>query len=150
MIAVVQRVDEASVSVDGEVVGKIDRGLAVLLAVHRDDTAADVAWTAAKLVALRLFPNGEKDFDSSVADVGGSILLVSNFTVAARTQKGRRPSFDEAADAQAGLPLFNHIVELLAASGVPLETGRFGAHMTVSMVNDGPVTVLVDSRTSRQ
>ena len=150
MIAVVQRVDEASVGVDGQVVGRIGRGLAVLVAVHRDDTAADVAWTAAKLVALRLFPNGEKDFDSSVADVGGSILLVSNFTVAARTQKGRRPSFDEAADAQAGLPLFNHIVELLAASGVPLETGRFGAHMTVSMVNDGPVTVLVDSRTSRQ
>jgi len=150
VIAVVQRVDEASVGVDGQVVGRIGRGLAVLVAVHRDDTAADVAWTAAKLVALRLFPNGEKDFDSSVADVGGSILLVSNFTVAARTQKGRRPSFDEAADAQAGLPLFNHIVELLAASGVPLETGRFGAHMTVSMVNDGPVTVLVDSRTSRQ
>ena len=150
MIAVVQRVDEASVGVDGQVVGRIGRGLAVLVAVHRDDTAADASWTAAKLVALRLFPNGEKDFDSSVADVGGSILLVSNFTVAARTQKGRRPSFDEAADAQAGLPLFNHIVELLAASGVPLETGRFGAHMTVSMVNDGPVTVLVDSRTSRQ
>ena len=150
MIAVVQRVDEASVSVGGELVGRIGRGLAVLVAVHRDDTRADVAWTAAKLVALRLFPNGEKDFDSSVADVGGSILLVSNFTVAARTQKGRRPSFDEAADAQAGLPLFNHIVELLAASGVPVETGRFGAHMKVSMVNDGPVTVLVDSRTSRQ
>jgi len=150
VIAVVQRVDEASVGVDGQVVGRIGRGLAVLVAVHRDDTAADVAWTAAKLVALRLFPNGEKDFDSSVADVGGSILLVSNFTVAARTQKGRRPSFDEAADAQAGLPLFNHIVELLAASGVPVETGRFGAHMKVSMVNDGPVTVLVDSRTSRQ
>jgi D-tyrosyl-tRNA(Tyr) deacylase len=149
VIAVVQRVDEASVSVDGQVAGKIGRGLAVLVAVHRDDTAADVAWTAAKLVALRLFPNGEKDFDSSAADVGGSVLLVSNFTVAAKTQKGRRPSFDEAADAQSGLPLFNHLAELLAASGVPVETGRFGAHMKVSILNDGPVTVLVDSRASR-
>ena len=149
MIAVVQRVNEASVTVEGEVVGKIGRGLAVLVAVHRTDSAEDVAWTAAKLLALRLFPNGEKDFDAAVAEAGGSLLVVSNFTVAAKTQKGRRPSFDEAADAQAGLPLFNHLVALLAASGIPIETGRFGAHMHVSLVNDGPVTVLVDSRAGR-
>jgi D-tyrosyl-tRNA(Tyr) deacylase len=149
VIAVVQRVNEASVTVDDQVVGAIGRGLAVLVAVHRTDTAADAAWTAAKLLALRLFPDGEKDFDRGVADAGGSVLVVSNFTVAAKTHKGRRPSFDEAADAEAGLPLFNHLVEQLAASGVPVATGRFGAHMHVSLVNDGPVTVLVDSRTGR-
>ena len=149
MIAVVQRVNEASVRVGGEVVGTIGPGLVALVAVHRSDTPDDVAWTAAKLLSLRLFPNGDKDFDLDVAGAGGSVLLVSNFTVAARTQKGRRPSFDDAADAQTGLPLFNHLVELVAASGVRVETGRFGAHMHVSMVNDGPVTVLVDSRAGR-
>ena len=96
----------------------------------------------------RLFPNGDKDFDVGVADAGGSVLLVSNFTVAARTQKGRRPSFDDAADAGTGLPLFESLVSLLSASGIPVQTGRFGAHMHVSLVNDGPVTVIVDSRSS--
>ena len=146
MIAVVQRVSGASVAVDGEVVGRIAHGLVALVAVHRADTAHDVAWTANKLLALRLFRNGDKDFDIGVADAGGSVLLVSNVTVAARTQKGRRPSFDEAADAESGRGLFDQLVNLVSASGVPVETGRFGAHMHVSLVNDGPVTVIVDSR----
>ena len=149
MIAVVQRVNEASVDVGGERVGTIGHGLVALVAVHRTDTADDVEWTASKLLALRLFPNGDKDFDVGVAEAGGSVLLVSNFTVAARTQKGRRPSFDDAADGAAGLPLFQSLVGLLSASGIPVQTGRFGAHMHVSLVNDGPVTVIVDSRNSR-
>ena len=148
MIAVVQRVNEASVDVGGEVVGRIGHGLVALVAVHRTDTMRDVEWTANKLLALRLFPNGDKDFDVGVADAGGSVLLVSNFTVAARTQKGRRPSFDDAADAGTGLPLFDSLVSVLSASGIPVQTGRFGAHMHVSLVNDGPVTVVVDSRSS--
>ena len=146
MIAVVQRVSEASVTVEGEVVGRIGPGLLALVAVHRGDTETDVEWTAAKLLALRLFPSGDKDFDVDVLAAGGSVLLVSNFTVAARTQKGRRPSFDDAADAETGRPLFDELVKRVAASGVPVQTGRFGAHMQVSLVNDGPVTVLVDSR----
>ena len=150
MIAVVQRVNVASVEVEGETVGRIGPGLAALVAVHREDTAEDVAWTAAKLLALRLFQAGDKDFDVSVGEAGGSVLLVSNFTVAARTQKGRRPSFDEAADAATGLPLFEELVKQVAASGVPVATGRCGAHMHVSLVNDGPVTVIVDSRSARQ
>ncbi len=103
MIAVVQRVTSAAVTVEGEVVGRIGVGLAVLLAVHADDTAADVAWTARKLCGLRVFPNGDKGFDRDVLAVGGSILLVSNFTVAAATGKGRRPSFDAAAPPEQGV-----------------------------------------------
>lgn len=150
MIAVVQRVLAAHVSVSGDVVGRIGHGLLALVAVHRTDTADDVSWMSNKLLALRLFPRGDNDFDISVAEAAGSVLLVSNFTVAARTQKGRRPSFDDAADAQAGLPLFNELVKLVAASGVPVQTGTFGAHMQISLVNDGPVTVIVDSRSAMQ
>jgi D-tyrosyl-tRNA(Tyr) deacylase len=146
VIAVVQRVVAADVVVGGDVIGRIGPGLVALVAVHRNDTSDDISWTANKLLALRLFPSGDKDFDISVAEAGGSILLVGNFTVAARTAKGRRPSFDDAADAQAGLPLFDDLVRRVASSGVPVQTGRFGAHMHVSIVNDGPVTVIINSR----
>ena len=145
MIAVVQRVSEASVTVAGEVVGRIGPGLAVLAAVHRTDTPADVAWTANKLAALRIFRNGDKYFDADVRQVSGSILLVSNFTVAADTRGGRRPSFIAAAETERGRELFDQLVEAVRALGVPVETGRFGADMLVSVVNDGPVTVIVDS-----
>ena len=145
MIAVVQRVSEASVSVDGDIVGRIGPGLAVLAAVHRTDGDADVTWTANKLAGLRIFRNGEKYFDADVKQVGGSILLVSNFTVAAETRGGRRPSFIAAAETERGRELFDRLVEAVRALGVPVETGRFGADMLVSIVNDGPVTVIVDS-----
>jgi D-tyrosyl-tRNA(Tyr) deacylase len=145
MIAVVQRVSEGAVTVDGETVGKIGHGLAVLAAVHRADTDADIAWTANKLVGLRIFRNGEKYFDADVRQVGGSILLVSNFTVAANTREGRRPSFIAAAETETGRAMFDKLVAAVRALGVPVETGRFGADMLVSLVNDGPVTVIVDS-----
>jgi D-tyrosyl-tRNA(Tyr) deacylase len=146
MIAVVQRVTEASVVVEGETVGKIGAGLAVLAAVHRTDTDADVAWTANKLAGLRIFRNGDKYFDADVRQVGGSILLVSNFTVAADTRGGRRPSFIAAAETERGRELFDQLVAAVRVLEVPVETGRFGADMLVSIVNDGPVTVIVDSK----
>lgn len=150
MIAVVQRVNEASVLVGPETVGRIGRGLLALVAVCGDDTASDLQWMARKLVGLRLFPAGDKHFDLDVREAGGSILLVSNFTVAAATRQGRRPSFDAAADAEKGGELFAALVEAVRASGVTTETGRFRADMRVSLVNDGPVTVILNSSESRK
>lgn len=147
MIAVVQRVTEASVTVAGEVVGQIGRGLLALVAVHATDSEQDVIWTAGKLVALRVFRSaaGDKHFNLDVRQVNGSILLVSNFTVAAMTRQGRRPSFDPAAPPEKGRELFDALVAAVRAQGVPSETGRFGADMKVSLVNDGPATFILDS-----
>ena len=145
MIAVLQRVTEARVVVDGQVVGHVGTGLVALVAVHATDGPADVAWTAAKLVGLRLFRNGEKHFDLDVKQAGGSVLLVSNFTVAAKTRHGRRPSFDAAAAPEKGRELFDALVGAVRSHGVVVETGTFGADMTVTIVNDGPATVIVDS-----
>jgi D-tyrosyl-tRNA(Tyr) deacylase len=149
MIAVVQRVWEASVTVEARVVGQIGAGLVVLVAIHKTDSAADVTWTANKLSSLRIFRGGGKHFELDVKQSGGSILLVSNFTVAAQTRQGRRPSFDEAADPETGRRLFDQLVEAIRATGVPVQTGEFGADMLVSLANDGPVTVIVDSRAPR-
>lgn len=146
VIAVLQRVTEARVVVDGKVVGEIAGGLLALVAVHSDDADADVAWTAAKIVSLRIFRSGDKHFDVDVKQAGGSVLLVSNFTVAARTRHGRRPSFDDAAPPDKGRQLFDALVAAVRGHGVGVETGVFGADMAVSLVNDGPVTVIIDSR----
>ena len=149
MIAVVQRVSEASVVVDGRAVGQIGAGLLALVAVHKTDAAADVTRTANKLCSLRIFRGGDKHFDLDLKQAGGSVLLVSNFTVAAQTRQGRRPSFDEAADPETGRRLFDQLVEAVRAAGAPVQTGEFGADMLVSLANDGPVTVVVDSRGNR-
>jgi len=145
VLAVVQRVTSASVSVAGEIVGQIDAGLLALVAVVKGDTQSDVDWTARKLVGLRIFRNCDKHFDLDVTQVGGKILLVSNFTVAAATRQGRRPGFDAAADPQTGRLWFDALVQATRATGVPVETGQFGADMQIALVNDGPVTVLLDS-----
>ena len=145
MIAVVQRVTQARVEVGGSVVGRIGLGLVALAAVHATDTPADVAWTAGKLAGLRIFRQGDKHFDIDVKQAGGSVLLVSNFTVAAQTRQGRRPSFDAAAPPEKGRDLFDALVEAVQAHGLNVETGTFGADMTVTIVNDGPATVIVDS-----
>lgn len=149
MIAVVQRVIEAAVRVDDEVVGAIGPGILALVAICGDDTPTDVDWTARKLAGLRIFRNRDKHFDLDVCAAGGSMLLVSNFTVAAATRQGRRPSFEAAADAQKGAGLFAALVDAVRALGVTVETGRFGTDMRVALVNDGPVTVIVDSSQSR-
>jgi D-tyrosyl-tRNA(Tyr) deacylase len=145
VIAVVQRVTEASVTVGGEVVGRIGGGLVVLVAVDDLDELPDVAWTAGKLTGLRVFRSGDKHFDLDVRAAGGSVLLVSNFTVAAETRKGRRPSFDAAAGPEQGRALFDALVVAVRAAGVAVETGRFGADMSVALVNDGPATFIIDS-----
>lgn len=146
MIAVVQRVNGAAVLVGDEVVAAAGVGLLALVAVHATDGPDDVAWLARKLPVLRVFRNADKHFDSDVRQVGGSILLVSNFTVAADARRGRRPSFDAAAPPEQGRALYEALVEAVRNEGVPVATGQFGADMQVSLVNDGPATFVLDSR----
>lgn len=146
MIAVVQRVTEANVVVNGATVGEIGHGLLALVSVVVDDTADDVQWVAGKLATLRIFRNGEKHFDLDVTQVEGSVLLVSNFTVAGKTKQGRRPSFDGAAKPERGRELFDELVGAVRKLGISVATGEFGADMKVSLVNDGPATFLINSK----
>jgi D-tyrosyl-tRNA(Tyr) deacylase len=146
MIAVVQRVSEARVVVAGEVVGEIGVGLMVLAAVQRGDTREHLEWVARKLVGLRVFRNGEKHFDLDVTQVGGGVLLVSQFTLAADTRQGRRPSLSGAEEPRVAEGMFEAFVGIVRQQGVRVETGRFGADMKVSLVNEGPATFLLNSR----
>jgi D-tyrosyl-tRNA(Tyr) deacylase len=148
MRAVIQRVREASVDVDGERVGHIGRGLVVLVGVSINDGPRQADWMADKLLGLRVFENDEGKFDASVVDVGGAVLVVSQFTLYGDTRKGRRPSFTTAAPGAQAEPLYDRVVAAIAARGVAVSAGRFGAHMAVSLVNDGPVTLLLDSEGS--
>jgi D-tyrosyl-tRNA(Tyr) deacylase len=145
MRAVIQRVREASVDVDGERISHIGRGLLVLIGVALQDGPRQIDWLVEKLLGLRVFENAAGKFDASVVEVGGAVLVVSQFTLYADTRKGRRPSFSNAAPAQVAEPLYQRIVDAIAARGIPVGAGRFGAHMAVSLVNDGPVTIVLDS-----
>ncbi|MEO8288223.1 MAG: D-aminoacyl-tRNA deacylase [Chloroflexota bacterium] len=146
MRAVIQRVQHASVVVDGEVVGKIGPGLLVLLGVGKDDTEEDARFLSGKVANMRIFSDADGKFNLGLSDVGGSVLLVSQFTLYADTRKGRRPSFTDAAAPDVAERLVLRCAELFHAAGIPVEMGRFGAHMEVSLLNDGPVTILIDSR----
>jgi len=153
MRAVVQRVASAAVAVaddDGErEVGRIGHGLLVLIGVDRDDGPGDVQYIAGKIRDLRVFEDqgdGGRPFDRSVGEVGGSVLLVSQFTLAADCRKGRRPSFDGAAPPEIARPLYEDIVGALRGAGLRVETGQFQATMRVSLINEGPVTLLLDSK----
>jgi D-aminoacyl-tRNA deacylase len=147
MRAVIQRVTSARVRVGDRVTGAIDRGLLVLLGIGRDDTQADVGYLAGKIRDMRVFEgDAGKPMDRSVAEIGGSVLVVSQFTLYADMRKGRRPSFDEAAPPIAARQLYEALVRELRAANVPVFTGEFQAMMHVELVNDGPVTVLVDSK----
>ena len=145
MRAVIQRVSSASVSIDGEVVSRIQMGLVVLVAVGRDDSDADADYIVEKTVRLRVFPDAEGRFDRSVEDVGGSLLVVSQFTLYGDVRRGRRPSFTEAAPPDEAVARFADVVERFRATGVPVETGQFQAMMDVALVNNGPVTLVLDS-----
>jgi D-tyrosyl-tRNA(Tyr) deacylase len=145
MRAVLQRVTRARVLVDGEEVGAIGPGLLVLLGVTHADTAGHAHWLAGKVVNVRLFRDAEDKMNLGVADIGGSVLVVSQFTLYGDAQKGRRPSFIDAARPEQAEPLYETFVNEIRAQGVPVATGRFGAMMQVELVNDGPVTLILDS-----
>ena len=147
MKAVIQRVQHASVVVDGDTVGQIGPGLLVLLGVGRDDTDEDVRFIARKVAEMRIFSDAEGKFNLALSDIGGSILLVSQFTLYADTRKGRRPSFTGAAAPEVAEALVERCAQLWREAGITVETGRFGAHMDVSLLNDGPVTIILDTRT---
>ena len=147
MRIVIQRVSEASVTVDGECIASIGHGLLVLVGVENGDTEQDAAWLAAKTAALRIFDDENGVMNRSVVDVDGSLLAVSQFTLTASTRKGNRPSYIRAAGHGLAVPLYERYCALLAeAAGRPVQKGRFGAMMDVRLTNDGPVTIMIDSR----
>lgn len=145
MRAVVQRVLEAEVKINGQSVGQVGKGLLVYLSVGTTDTEEDAVWIAEKLVNMRIFQDEAGKMNRSILDVGGSILLVSNFTLHGDCRKGRRPGFDVAAEPQLAQELYERVIELIAQQGIAVEKGVFGKYMQVSSVNDGPVTFLLDS-----
>ncbi len=148
MRVVIQRVSEAAVRIAGETTGEIGPGLMVLAGFEdADDEQEDLAWIAKKLVKLRVFPDDDGVMNRSVEESGGEILVVSQFTLHADTKKGNRPSYRRAAGAESGEALYERFVQILADTfGKPIPTGRFGADMQVSLINDGPVTIIIDSK----
>ncbi|HAV77484.1 MAG TPA: D-tyrosyl-tRNA(Tyr) deacylase [Anaerolineae bacterium] len=144
MRALVQRVSKASVTIDGKVISQIEKGLVVLLGVGHDDGEEQSAFLADKIANLRIFEDEQGKTNLSILDVKGEAIVVSQFTLYANTQKGRRPSFIEAALPDAAEPLVDRFVELLRGHGVPTQTGKFGAHMEVEIHNDGPVTIWLE------
>ncbi|HYK52659.1 MAG TPA: D-aminoacyl-tRNA deacylase [Candidatus Eremiobacteraceae bacterium] len=146
MRAVIQRVSSARVEVAGETVGSIGTGFLVLVGVARDDVDDDARVTASKISGLRVFNDDEGAMNRSLAEVGGAVLAVSQFTLYGDVRKGRRPSFIDAAPGESAQPLFDRVVELLRRDGITVETGVFGASMRVELANEGPVTILIDSR----
>ena len=145
MRAVIQRVLQAEVKVNDQQVGKINKGLLVYLSIGKEDTANDSQFMADKLVNLRIFADEAGKMNRSVLDVGGAILLVSNFTLHGDCRKGRRPGFDAAAELASAQQLYEKVIELIAEQGVAVEKGAFGEYMHISSINDGPVTFLLDS-----
>ena len=146
MRCVIQKVTHASVTVDGEVVGKIADGFMVLVGAQEGDTEADARYCAEKISGLRVFEDENDKMNLSLADVGGGVLLVSQFTLLADARHGRRPDFIQAARPEIAEPLCETVKALIEGKGIRVETGRFRTHMRVSLVNDGPVTILLDSR----
>ena len=146
MKALLQRVTGASVSVAGEVVGRIERGLVVFVGVAQGDTEKDIQYLVPKIVSLRIFADREEKFNLSALDIKGELLLVSQFTLLADTRKGRRPSFTDAAPPAQAEELFQRFVEEVKVTGLKVETGRFQQYMQVEIHNDGPVTIMLDSK----
>jgi D-tyrosyl-tRNA(Tyr) deacylase len=144
--ACIQRVSRASVTVDGQIVGRIERGFVVLVAVAATDTPRDAEWVAQKIVDLRIFPDDEGKMNRSLSDIRGAVLVISQFTLMGDCRKGRRPSFVAAADPVLGERLYESVVDHLRRAGVLVATGVFQQHMDVELVNDGPVTILLDSQ----
>lgn len=148
MRVVVQRVTRAKVTVEGEIVGEIDMGYLALVGVETGDTDDDMRYGVEKLIGLRVFEDSEGKMNRSVSDIGGSILLVSQFTLLGDARHGRRPSFSNAARPEVAAPMIDRMADAIAGRGIPVAKGVFGADMQVELVNDGPVTILLDSKKS--
>lgn len=146
MRVVIQRVKSSQVSVNGEIIGKIDRGVNLLVGIASNDTQAELDWMTKKCLNLRLFPDQDNDgkWKKSIADINGEILVVSQFTLYGDCRKGKKPSFSDSASGEMAENLYNQFVEKLKASGLKVETGKFGAMMNVTIENDGPVTFLLE------
>lgn len=147
MRAVIQRVTESRVLIAGAVQGAINAGLLVLLGVEEADTAEDIEWLSGKIVRMRVFQDAEGLMNRSVQEIGGEVLVVSQFTLFASTKKGNRPSYSRAARPETAIPLYEQFLRRLEQDfGKPIQTGQFGADMRVSLINDGPVTIVIDSK----
>jgi D-tyrosyl-tRNA(Tyr) deacylase len=147
MRVVIQRVSEAKVTIGGVIKGAIGKGLLILLAVEEADSAEDIEWLSGKIVRLRIFDDEAGVMNRSVQDIQGEILLVSQFTLFASTQKGNRPSYSRSARPELAIPLYEKFIQRLQQDfGKPVQTGEFGAQMLVSLINDGPVTIIIDSK----
>ena len=147
MRIVIQRVSRASVTIDSVVKSRIEKGLLVLLAVEEADTLDDIEWLSGKMVRLRIFPDEQGVMNRSVLEAGGEVLLVSQFTLYASTRKGNRPSYSRSAPPATAIPLYQAFIQKLSEDlGKPVQTGEFGADMQVDLVNDGPVTIIIDSK----
>jgi D-tyrosyl-tRNA(Tyr) deacylase len=147
MRIVVQRVSEASVRIDNEIVGQIDAGMMVLLGIEEADDQSDADWIIQKIVGLRIFNDEEGKMNKSIAEINGRFLVVSQFTLHASTKKGNRPSYIRAARPEEAIPLYEYVIHQLGTvTATKIETGKFGADMKVSLTNDGPVTVIIDSK----
>ncbi len=147
MIAVIQRVSEATVTIDGMAKSKIENGLLVLLGIEEVDNEEDIAWLANKIVNLRIFNDTDGVMNRSVQDEGGDIIVVSQFTLHASTKKGNRPSYSKAAKPDIAVPLYEKFVDIISqVLGKPVQTGKFGADMKVRLLNDGPVTIVIDTK----
>jgi D-tyrosyl-tRNA(Tyr) deacylase len=147
MIAVIQRALDASVEIDQQIKAKINQGLVVLLGIEESDETEDIAWLASKIVNLRIFNDSQGVMNLSIKDQVGDIILVSQFTLHASTKKGNRPSYIKAAKPDVAIPIYEKfIVEMTAQLGKPIQTGEFGADMKVRLINDGPVTIIIDTK----
>ena len=147
MRAVIQRVSEASVTVEGAIIGQIQQGLMVLVGIVNEDDNADIEWLSNKIIHMRIFDDENGVMNKSLIEVGGAILLVSQFTLHAATKKGNRPSYIAAAKPEVSIPLYEAMIQQLQKDlGAPIQTGKFGADMKVALINDGPVTIIIDSK----
>ncbi|MCS6832573.1 MAG: D-aminoacyl-tRNA deacylase [Flammeovirgaceae bacterium] len=150
MIALIQRVSQAQVSVAGTICGQIEKGLLVLLGIAHDDTLEDIDWLSNKIIHLRIFSDPDGKMNLALQEVGGDILLISQFTLLASTKKGNRPSYTDAARPEVAIPLYEKMIQILQEKlGKKIQVGIFGADMKVSLINDGPVTIWIDSKNKR-
>jgi D-tyrosyl-tRNA(Tyr) deacylase len=146
MRVVIQRVSEASVSIDSQVTGQINKGYMILVGICPEDNQEDIQWLTQKIINLRVFGDEDGKMNLSIIDIKGEILLISQFTLFASTKKGNRPSFIQSAKPEIAIPLYEQFINSLRETGIPVQTGTFGADMKVSLTNDGPVTIIIDSK----